>query len=73
MDVDQNQVTLFVDEQRSEEPTKVQNNDARFNNDANRESSNINQQGSNEREVIVISDERLLTSLIIKTFKHSIY
>ena len=71
MDVDQNQVTLFVDEQRSEEPTKVQNNDARFNNDANRESSNINQQGSNEREVIVISDERLFTSLIIKIFKHS--
>ena len=71
MDVDQNQVTLFVDEQRSKEPRTVQNNDARFNKDANQESSNINQPGSNEREVIVISDERLFTSLIIKIFKHS--
>ena len=65
MDVDQNQVTLFVDEQRSEEPTKVQNNDARFNNDANREAPNINQQGSNKPEVIVISDEKLIEFLTI--------
>ena len=71
MEVDPNQVTLYVDEQQSEEPTTVQNNDTRFNKDANREPSNINQQGSNEQEVIVISDERLFTPLIIKIFKHS--
>ena len=64
MEVDPNQVTLYVDQQRSEEPTTVQNND---------EPPNINQTGSNEPEIIVISDERLFTSLIIKTIKYSVY
>ena len=55
MEVDPNQVSLFVDEQQSE-VTTVQNNDARFNKDANRESSNINYPGSTQSEVIVVSD-----------------
>ena len=71
MEVDPNQVTLFVDEQQSEEPTTVQNNNARFNNDANREPSIINQPGSTKSEVIVISYKRYFTSLIIKIYKHS--
>ena len=64
MEVDPNQIALFVDEQQSE-VTTVQNNDARFNKDANRESSIINQPDSNQPEVIVISDERLVEFLKI--------
>ena len=65
MEVDLNQVTLYVDEQRSEEPTTVQNNNAMFNKDANREPPIINQLDSNQPEVIVISDEKLIEFLTI--------